>query len=262
MLPTAGARVSSLAVPAAGAVAAGCGTDLLAPLASWSRACSPTIPSCCSCLCGHLDWQHQLPASLTPPCRCSARWWLFGLAARAARMARACWGWPSVSWASGCCPGTRRVPAGGSGWAVLACLGATPATGPSANAAKKYPERYRLLPPRPAARSARPWRWPCLRPWPSARRTCRAWLPAALLVLGVLCPGAAYILYFRPTAARPARAVTGPSPCRCSQVLAACCCWARRSRVGCRCAAPWWCWARHWSGVLVPAGTIGELSSA
>ncbi|MBK0392268.1 DMT family transporter [Ramlibacter algicola] len=84
-----------------------------------------------------------------------------------------------------------------TGWAVLLCLFATLSYGVAASAAKKY------LSGRPALVTAAgsqlgalvalaPFAWWS---WPAALPGLRAWL--ALVALGVLCTGVAYILYFR-----------------------------------------------------------------
>ena len=84
-----------------------------------------------------------------------------------------------------------------SGWAVLLCLLATLSYGVAASATKKY------LTGRPALVTAAgsqlgamlalaPFAWWS---WPATLPGARAWL--ALLALGVLCTGVAYILYFR-----------------------------------------------------------------
>jgi drug/metabolite transporter (DMT)-like permease len=93
-------------------------------------------------------------------------------------------------------------------WAVLACLGATACYAIAASATKRYLDG---LPPLvlatgsqvgAAAALALPalWAWPA--EWPGGR----AWL--AVAVLGLLCTGVAYVLYFRLIEqAGPARAL-------------------------------------------------------
>ena len=98
---------------------------------------------------------------------------------------------------------------GGTGWAVAACLLATLCYGYSASFTKKYLSDVNPLATATGSQIgatmglALPtvWYWPAHNPGPSA------WL--ALLVLGVLCTAAAYVLYFRLIAKLgPARAVT------------------------------------------------------
>ena len=99
--------------------------------------------------------------------------------------------------------------AGGTGWAVLACLLATLCYGYSANFAKK---RLSGIPPLATATGSQvgatlglalPTAWY----WPAQNPGLTSWL--ALLVLGVVCTGVAYILYFRLIdGLGPARAVT------------------------------------------------------
>lgn len=93
-------------------------------------------------------------------------------------------------------------------WAVLACLGATVCYAIAASATKRY---LTGLPPvvtatgsqvGAAAALALPAAWA----WPQALPGLQAWL--ALLVVGVLCTGVAYVLYFRLIEqAGPARAL-------------------------------------------------------
>jgi drug/metabolite transporter (DMT)-like permease len=82
-------------------------------------------------------------------------------------------------------------------WAVLACLLATVCYAVSASATKRY---LTGLPPLVTATGSQVGAavalvLPALWLWPEAMPGGRAWL--ALLVLGVLCTGVAYILYFR-----------------------------------------------------------------
>lgn len=86
---------------------------------------------------------------------------------------------------------------GGSGWAVLACIGATLSYGVAANYTKRFlsgiaplavatgSQLYAALMLLPAA----------LANWPSSMPGAAPW--AAVIVLGVLCTGLAYFLYFR-----------------------------------------------------------------
>jgi drug/metabolite transporter (DMT)-like permease len=110
--------------------------------------------------------------------------------------------WPEASFkpnASGIAPA----------WAVAACLVATLCYGAAANAAKRYlsglPSLVTAAGSQVGATLAlaplAAWTWPALMP------SGRAWL--AVIALGVLCTGAAYVLYFRLIEkAGPARAVT------------------------------------------------------
>ncbi len=87
--------------------------------------------------------------------------------------------------------------AGGSGWAVLACLGATVLYGFSASYTKRY---LTGVPPMAVAAGSQlgasaflvvpAWLW-----WPQQMPTGQAWFFA--LVLAVACTGLAYLLYFR-----------------------------------------------------------------
>jgi drug/metabolite transporter (DMT)-like permease len=110
--------------------------------------------------------------------------------------------WPEASFkptASGIAPA----------WGVAACLAATLCYGAAANAAKRY---LAGLPSLVTAAGSQVGATLALAPlaawtWPSQMPSGRAW--AALIALGVLCTGAAYVLYFRLIEqAGPARAVT------------------------------------------------------
>ncbi len=86
---------------------------------------------------------------------------------------------------------------GGSGWAVLACLGAAVLYGFSASFTKRH---LTGVPPMAVAAGSQlsaalflavpAWHW-----WPQAMPTAQGWLFA--LVLAVACTGLAYLLYFR-----------------------------------------------------------------
>jgi drug/metabolite transporter (DMT)-like permease len=103
-----------------------------------------------------------------------------------------------------------RIDADGPapGWAVLACLAATLCYGIAASATKKY---LTGLPPLVTATGSQlgatlflalPAAWT----WPATMPGTTAWL--ALLAVGVVCTGIAYILYFRLIEqAGPARAL-------------------------------------------------------
>ena len=97
---------------------------------------------------------------------------------------------------------------GGTGWAVLACLGATLCYGLGASFTKRYLSH---VPPMAIATgsqvgAALALALPTLWLWPASPPGLRAW--GALVGLAVLCTGIAYILYFRLIAsAGPARAL-------------------------------------------------------
>lgn len=104
---------------------------------------------------------------------------------------------------------SANFKSGGSGWAVLACLLATVCYGYTASYTKKY--LTGIHPLATAAGSqigaslalALPTAWY----WPAHNPGIGPWL--SLLVLGVMCTGIAYILYFRLIGQLgPARAVT------------------------------------------------------
>ena len=98
---------------------------------------------------------------------------------------------------------------GGSGWAVLACLLATLCYGYAANFTKKYLHGVHPLATATGSQigATLGLALPSLWLWPSHNPSLTSWL--ALLVLGVVCTAAAYILYFRLIARLgPARAVT------------------------------------------------------
>ncbi len=89
------------------------------------------------------------------------------------------------------------------------CLAATLCYGLSANAAKKYLGGIAPLATATGSQlgAAVALAAPTALAWPAQMPGLRSW--AALLVLGVLCSGVAYILYFRLiTGLGPARAVT------------------------------------------------------
>lgn len=83
------------------------------------------------------------------------------------------------------------------GWAVLACLGATTCYAIAASATKRY---LTGLPPLVTATGSQigatlGLALPALWLWPAQMPSAQAWL--AVTVVGVLCTGVAYILYFR-----------------------------------------------------------------
>ena len=94
------------------------------------------------------------------------------------------------------------------GWAVLACLGATTCYAIAASATKRY---LTGLPPLVTATGSQIGATlglavPALWLWPAQMPSGQAWL--AVAVVGVLCTGVAYILYFRLIEqAGPARAL-------------------------------------------------------
>jgi drug/metabolite transporter (DMT)-like permease len=98
---------------------------------------------------------------------------------------------------------------GGTGWAVLACLGATLCYGVAANFAKRY---LADVPPLVNATGSQIGATvglavPTLLFWPEQAPSAQAWL--AIVALAVFCSALAYILYFRLIAhAGPAKAVT------------------------------------------------------
>lgn len=99
--------------------------------------------------------------------------------------------------------------AGGTGWAVLACLGATLCYGIAANHAKRF---LAGVPPLANATGSQigasvGLALPTLWFWPEHTPSLQAWL--AIVALAVFCSALAYILYFRLIAhAGPAKAVT------------------------------------------------------
>jgi drug/metabolite transporter (DMT)-like permease len=95
-----------------------------------------------------------------------------------------------------------------SGWAVLACLGATVCYAIAASATKRF---LQGLPPLATAAGSLAGAsvalvLPALWLWPAQAPGGRAWM--AVLAVGVLCTGIAYVLYFRLIEqAGPARAL-------------------------------------------------------
>lgn len=99
--------------------------------------------------------------------------------------------------------------AGGTGWAVLACLLATFLYGLAANCAKKYLTGVHPLAIATGSQigASIALLLPTLWLWPAENPGLTSWL--ALLALGVVCTAIAYILYFRLIEhLGPARAVT------------------------------------------------------
>jgi drug/metabolite transporter (DMT)-like permease len=96
-----------------------------------------------------------------------------------------------------------------SGWALLACLAATLCYAIAASATKKYLSGLPALVTAAGSQlgATLGLLGPALWSWPAATPGARAWL--ALLAVGVLCTGVAYILYFRLIEETgPARALT------------------------------------------------------
>lgn len=99
--------------------------------------------------------------------------------------------------------------AGGTGWAVLACLGATLCYGVAANYAKRF---LAGVPPLVNATGSQIGATvglavPTVLFWPEQAPSTQAWL--AIVALAVFCSALAYILYFRLIAhVGPAKAVT------------------------------------------------------
>lgn len=86
---------------------------------------------------------------------------------------------------------------GGTGWAVLACLGATLCYGLAASCTRRF---LAGVPPLANATgsligASLALAWPTLAHWPSQTPSGAAW--AALIASGVLCTALAYILFFR-----------------------------------------------------------------
>lgn len=123
-------------------------------------------------------WLHERPG----------RWRVLGLAVGFAGVALLAWGKASFTPLPG-------QPA--TGWAVLACLGATSCYGIAASAARRWLPGY---PPLALAAGSQlgasaALLLPALWSWPAVLPGAGAW--GALAALGVLCTGIAYVLYFR-----------------------------------------------------------------
>jgi len=104
---------------------------------------------------------------------------------------------------------SANFKAGGSGWAVLACLLAAICYGFAASFTKKYLVGVHPLASAAGSQlgAALALALPTVWFWPAPRPGAVSWL--ALLALGVLCTGVAYILYFRLIAQLgPSRATT------------------------------------------------------
>lgn len=99
-------------------------------------------------------------------------------------------GWTNVNQAASFKPG-------GSGWAVLACVGATLLYGTAASVTKRY---LVGVSPLAVAAGSQFWASAMLAPlavafWPAQTPGATAWL--AVVLLGVLSTAVAYVLYFR-----------------------------------------------------------------
>jgi drug/metabolite transporter (DMT)-like permease len=98
---------------------------------------------------------------------------------------------------------------GGTGWAVLACLGATFCYAVAASFTKKY---LTGVPPMATASGSQfgaslGLALPALWFWPEKMPTVQAW--GAVAILAVICTAVAYVLYFRLIeTAGPSRALT------------------------------------------------------
>ncbi|MDM4765070.1 DMT family transporter [Pelomonas sp. SE-A7] len=86
---------------------------------------------------------------------------------------------------------------GGSGWAILACLGATLSYGLSASFTKRYLANVSAMTQAAGSQiAATVWLLPfALWFWPATTPEPRAWV--SVVGLALLCSGLAYILYFR-----------------------------------------------------------------
>lgn len=105
--------------------------------------------------------------------------------------------------------GKASFKPGGSGWAVLACLGATLCYGIAANFTKRYLSGVQPLAIATGSQigATLVLALPTWLYWPAQNPGTVPWM--SLIVLGILCTGAAYILYFRLIAQLgPARAIT------------------------------------------------------
>ncbi len=93
--------------------------------------------------------------------------------------------------------GKASFKSGGSGWALLACLGATLCYGYSANFTKRYLSGVHPLATATGSQigatlllAVPTWLY-----WPEKNPSMVPWM--SLIVLGIVCTGAAYVLYFR-----------------------------------------------------------------
>lgn len=107
--------------------------------------------------------------------------------------------------------GKANFKPGGTGWAVMACLVATVCYGIAANFAKRYLQGVHPLATATGSQlgATLGLAIPAIWMWPSSTPGLHAWL--AVLALGVVCTGVAYVLYFRLIEhAGPARALAVP----------------------------------------------------
>ena len=98
---------------------------------------------------------------------------------------------------------------GGSGWAIVACLVATLCYGIAASFTRRYLADIRPLALATGSQisATAVLAVPAATLWPASMPSVSAWL--AILTVGVLCTGVAYILYFRLIAlAGPAKTLT------------------------------------------------------
>lgn len=105
--------------------------------------------------------------------------------------------------------GKASFKPGGSGWAVLACLGATLCYGIAANFTKRHLSGVHPLAIATGSQigATLVLALPMWIFWPEQNPGRTPWM--SLIVLGILCTGVAYILYFRLIAQLgPARAIT------------------------------------------------------
>jgi drug/metabolite transporter (DMT)-like permease len=86
---------------------------------------------------------------------------------------------------------------GGSGWAIVACLVASALYGVGASFTKRYLAGVAPLAVATGSQVSATWilAVPAMLWWPQAAPSSSAWI--SVLLLGVLCTGLAYILYFR-----------------------------------------------------------------
>ena len=105
--------------------------------------------------------------------------------------------------------GQASFSAGGSGWAVLACLGATLSYGIAAALTKRH---LTGVPPMVTATGSQLFATlvllaPAIASWPAQLPGAKVWL--AVVVLAVVCTGLAYVIFFRLMASvGPSRTVT------------------------------------------------------
>lgn len=136
-------------------------------------------------------------------------WAWFGDRPDASRIAGLAIGFAGVALLAGRTAGVQSGAGSGALWAVLACLGACLSYGLSANATRRY---LQGAPPLATAAGSQLGATlllalPALWAWPARMPSLQAWL--ALIALGTVSTGFAYILFFRLIAqAGPQRALT------------------------------------------------------